>query len=353
MSLIVKPGELFAARACLLSLLVLLASGCTINITRYTDGPLTQYLQQPIPPPSRPIARTVSLEKVIYQTAANLKATMISDLVAQEIYIMPEDVGAKVRSVMNLDQAYSKDSTYQALNIIAENRTKARHMWAGASKQTAPTVNVSGHSTSAYIKRQESMATEAYKKGDYLAGNIHSTAAASSIQSKASVERTLATADLLFSSLNALAAAGEAMIKDEFIRLRRWIESESGAIGGAAPEGTHLSVFFLQFFDAESFQLDSRIRVAVYMVLTDRDGKSISVLKGSDILNCEGECNLFQPKSTAKLLVITQNSADVQQKLWTADGRQNLDARGFDALSGVYQYLLIKHGLRELGEMAR
>ena len=328
--------------------LSVLTSSCTFNITRYTDGPLTQYLSEPIPQINQPIARTLSLEKVMFQTAASLKATMISDMVAREIYFMPEDLGRNVKSILNLDKEYSKDSTYQALNLIARNRAEARQMWSGTTSQTVSSGLVNRQPAKAYIQRQENRAKEAYNKGDYLAGDIHNSAAMNAMKIDQSFSQAQASVDLTFGVLNSLAAAGEALIKNEFIKLRNWIEFESGAIGNKAPEGSHLSVFFLQFFDAKSFQLDSRNRVAVFLVLTDINGRSTSILEGSDILNCEGECNLFQPKPSARLFEQEAHSADVQQQLWTPEGVQYLIDNGFDTLSGIYQYLLVQHGLQKL-----
>ena len=91
-----------------------------------------------------------------------------------------------------------------------------------------------------------------------------------------------------------------------------------------------------------------RNRVAIFLVLLDKNGKSTSILEGSDILVCEGECNLFQPKPTAKVFEKQAQSADVQQQLGTPEGFQYLTDNGFDGLSGIYQYLLLQHGLQKL-----
>lgn len=334
-------------------LLLAMTSGCAFNVTRYTDGPLTDYLAQPVPRLDRPIARTVSLEKVMFQTAASMEATMISDMVAREIYFLPEEVGEQVKRELQLDRHYDAAATYKALNTVARNRAQARHMWDG---ETAPVPTVTANtsqSTVTYVRRQESMAKAAYDKGDYLAGDIHNSAATNALMIDQSFSQAQATVTTGFAVLNAMAAAGEALIKDDFIRLRNWIVSESGAIGDQAPAGNHLSVFFLQFFDAESFQLDSRNRVAVFLVITDHDGNSISVLEGSDILNCEGECNLFQPRPTAQVFDKQYHSADVQQQLWTPEGFQYLNDNGFDPVSGIYQYFLLQHGLRKLSAQIR
>lgn len=331
-------------------IVLLLNSGCTINMTRYSDGPLTEYLKEPIPRLHKPIAQTLSLEKVTFQTAFGFKATMISDIVAREIYFMPEDVGRQVKEKLNLDKEYSKEATYKALNILARNRTQARHMRSGETMQAVTTTNVSSAWTESYIKRHESMAKLAYKKGDYLGGDIHNSAATNTMRIDQSFGQAQAAVGATFAVLNSMAAVGEELIKTEFIGLRNWIEFESGAIGEQAPKGSHLSLFFLRFFDAESFQLDSRNRVAVFMVLTGSSGKTISVLEGSDILNCEGECNLFKPKPTARVFEQQDHSADVQRQLWSPDGHEYLNGNGFDALGGIYQYLLLQHGLHKLSK---
>ncbi len=64
--------------------------------SRYTDGPLTGYSKQPIPKLERPLARTLSLELVAYNTASSDKALMVSDHVGRDLYILPGDVGEEV-----------------------------------------------------------------------------------------------------------------------------------------------------------------------------------------------------------------------------------------------------------------
>ena len=326
----------------------LVASGCSFNVTRYTDGPLTQYLSEPIPKLDRPIARTLSVEKISYQTAGGMKATMISDVVGREIYILPAEVGVEVKNTLDLDKEYSKKATYTALNVLAKNKSKARHMWNNSNPNVAQPMLTSTSSTPQYIRRQESMAKAAYAKGDYLAGDIHNSAATNAMMIDQSFSQAQASVNLAFSMLNAAGAMGETLIKDEFLKVRNWLEVESGAIGSKAPEGSHLTVFFLQFFDAKAFQLDSRNRVAVYMILLDKNGNASSVLEGSDILNCEDECNLFQPKPTARVFQKETQSPDVQAKFWTPEGNRYLLDNGFDAISGFYQYVLLNHGLEQL-----
>jgi hypothetical protein len=347
----IMPHSLFSVIVTMI--LLTASSGCAFNVTRYTDGPLTQYLSQPIPKLNRPIARTVSLEKITYQTAGGMKATMISDLVNREIYILPAEVGIEVKKILDLDRQYSKKATYAALNVLAENRTKARHMWRKNNPNIAQSSVTSNSNTSQYILNQESMAKDAYTRGDYLGGDIHNSAATNALMINQSFGQAQATVGAAFSLLNAAASAGEALIKEDFLELRKWFEVESGAIGVAAPEGSHLAVFCLQFFDAEAFQLDSRNRVVVYLVLTDKNGQSTSVLEGSDILNCEGECNLFQPKPTAKVFNQADHSPDVKARLWTPEGSRYLLDNGFDAVSGFYQYILVNHGLAKLSKLAK
>lgn len=332
-----------ASHGLIIICLLLFLSAC--SFTRYTDGPLTHYLTQPLPKLSKPIAQTFSLEKISYQTAQNMKAVMISDLVNREIYLLPEHIGKEVKGILKLDEKYNKKATYRALNLIAKNRAKARHLRSTKSMPSAPP---SIASSSDYIRRQESMAKNAYKKGDYLKGNIHSSAASNAIKIDQSFARAQSAVNVSFSLLNAMAIAGEALIKRDFMRLHRWIEQESGAINKNAPRGSHLSVFFLQFFDAESFQLDSRNRVAVYLVLTQKNGKTKTILEGSDILVCEGKCDLFTPKSTAKTFVKTHHSQDIKDQLWTPKGTKYLTQNGFDPVSGFYQFVLLKHALKKL-----
>lgn len=328
-------------------------TGCSLNVTRYTDGPLTRYLKEPIPTLDRPVARSLSLEKVTYLTSANYKGTMISDLVAREIYILPADVGREVDGLLQMDDAFSEDATIRALNTIAENRAKARSMWGGAGGPAIPPARVTDANTVRYIQRHESMAREAYNKGNGLQGNIHTSAAMNAMTIDQSFQRTMATLDFISVSAGALKAVGESLIKDDFNDTRDWLERESGAIGDAAPEGSHLGVFFLRYFDAKAWQFDSRNRVAVLLMLTGKGGEITSVLEGSDILICEDECNLFQPKPTARISVQTDQSADVQRQLWTAEGQKELTGNGFDLIGGLYQYILLQHGLQKLSKATR
>lgn len=322
-------------------------SACSLKMSRYSDGPLTEYLTQPIPKLDKPLARTLSLEVVDYQTAANMKGIMISDLVAREIYILPATVGSEVDTILQMDAEFSEKATLDALNVIAKNRSKARNISGSGSPQPMPdTIGTS----SQYVKNQERLAQEAYRNGDYLKGNIHNSAAMNSLMIDQSFAQAQSTVNLGFAILGAAQAAGEALIKKDFNNMRHWIAFESGAIGPEAPEDTHLSVFFLQYFDAKSFQLDSRMRVAVLLVLLKNQERSALVLEGSDILFCEDECNLFQPKPTAKLIVKEALSGDVRSAMWTNEGLTNLNANGFDNVSGIYQYILLQHGLKKLSQ---
>ncbi len=342
------------SRLLFLLILVLMesvTSGC--SITRYTDGPLTQYLAEPIPKLNKPIARSLSLEKVEYNTAGGMEGIMISDLVAREIYLVPEDVGREVKKLLKLDEEFSKEATYAALNTLAKNRAKARQVGSNKTALTPPSTITANTSTERYIQSHERMAKEAYRKGDYLRRDIHASAAMNARMIDQSFAQAQASVDLAFGVLGAMAAAGKAIITNDFIKLRNWIEFDSGAIGTEAPKGSHLSVFLLRFFDAKSFQLDSRNRVAVFLVLIDKNGVSKSVLEGSDILVCEKECNLFQPKPTAKVVEKPDHSEDVQKQYWTAEGTQYLGASGFDATSGFYEYILLQHGLKKLSKDLR
>lgn len=284
----------------------------------------------------------------MYNTAGGMKAFMISDLVAREIYILPKDVGREVKKQLKLDDEFSKKATYDGLNTIAKNRAKARHISGNKTAKTAPSTITPNPRTEKYILRQENMAKEAYKQGDYLKGNIHTSGAMNAMVIDQSFQQAQASVDMTFSILGGMKAVGEALIKNDFIKLRNWIEFNSGAIGSQAPEGNHLSVFVLRFFDAKSFQLDSRNRVAVFMVLTDKNGGLTSVLEGSDILNCEGECNLFQPKPTARVFETSTQSQDVQEQLGTREGIDYMLDNGFDPVNGFFDYILLQHGLQKL-----
>ena len=327
-----------------LGMMVILTAGCNLQLSRYSDGDLTTYFQQPIPKLNAPLARTMSLEVVKYQTAANLKATMISDVTAREIYVLPKEIGKKVEEQLLLDEAFDEEATLEALNIIAKGRAKARSIHGGKLKNTssAPASNDS------YVTHHSELASEAYAKGDYLKGNIHNTAAMNSIRINSAFARAQATADVSFAVLGAMAAAGESIIKNEFNRTRTWIEKSSGAVSEEAPEDRHLSIFLFQFFDAQKFKLDSRNRVAVLLVLTGKDGIIDMVLEGSDVMVCSKECDQFGIKPTASLIDPKQYSADIKTNLFEQEGLNRLKANGFDWISGIYQYVLLHQGLKKL-----
>lgn len=337
-----------AGRVACAPLALLLVSGCAFNVTRYTDGPLTAYLSQPLPRIERPLAQTLSLEMIEFQTAGGFKGVLISDLVAREIYLLPEEVGLEAKRRLDLDAEFDAGATYQTLNYLARSRQQARHMQTGAAVPAMSTATATSNYTRAYVDRQSAFAREAYAGGDYLKGDIHNSAAINAMQIDQAFAGAQASVDLAFAALGGLAAAGRALYQSEYNGMRAWLETQSGAIGPAAPQGRHLSVYLLQFFDAEAFQLDSRNRVAVLLVLTDENGESKTVLEGSDILNCEDQCNLFQPKPTAAVLPATGNSEDIQRLLFTEPGNRQMLDNGFDALSGFYWYILLHHGLQKL-----
>lgn len=326
-------------------LILPIINGWSVKISRFSDGNLTEYFNQPIPKLQQPLATSLSLEVVTYQTAASMKGTIVSDLAFREIYFLPKDIGKEVEELLQLDEEFSDEATINALNVIAIGRSVARALH---GSQSIPEISTSSASSNHYIEVQSQMAKEAYAKGDYLGGDIHNAAAANSIAINAAFGRTTASANLAFSVLGAMAAAGEAMIKASFNKTHSWLEFSSGAIGKKVDKERHLSVFLFQFFDAKKFNLDSRMRIAVMLVLTDEDGNVYTVLEGSDLLTCGGKCKLFTPKPTAKLIDITTWSADVKEQLGTKEGLKYLNSNGFDNLSGIYQYLLLQQGLLKL-----
>ncbi len=326
-------------------LILSIINGWSVKISRFSDGNLTEYFHQPIPKLHQPIATSLSLEVISYQTASNMKGMMVSDLGAREIYFLPKDVGKEVEELLQLDEEFSDEATINALNVIAIGRSKARALH---GLKSTPEIATSSVNSNHYIEVQSQMAKEAYAKGDYLSGDIHNAAAASSMIIAAAFGRTTASVNLTFSVLGAMAAVGEALIKASFNNIHNWLEFSSGAIGEKVDKERHLSVFLFQFFDAEKFKLDGRMRIAVMLVLTDEDGNVYTVLEGSDLLTCGGKCKLFTPKPTAKLIDITTWSEDVKEQLGTKEGLKYLNKNGFDNLSGIYQYLLLQQGLLKL-----
>jgi hypothetical protein len=62
---------------------------------------------------------------------------------------------------------------------------------------------------------------------------------------------------------------------------------------------------------------------------------------------------LFKPKPTAKLFEKTTQSGDIQNLYLTKEGIDKLNAKGFDNISGIYQYVLLKHGLKKLTDATK
>ncbi len=326
-------------------LILSIINGWSVKISRFSDGNLTEYFHQPIPKLHQPIATSLSLEVISYQTASNMKGMMVSDLGAREIYFLPKDVGKEVEELLQLDEEFSDEATINALNVIAIGRSKARALHGGKG---LPEISAASSGSDQYVELQSQLAKEAYAKGDYLGGDIYNAAAANRLAINAAFGRTTASVNLAFGVLGAMAAAGEAMIKAKFNNLHNWLEFSSGAIGPGASENRNLSIFFFQFFDAERFKLDSRMRIAVLLVLTDEAGTTTSILEGSDLLTCGGKCKLFTPKPTAQLIDHTKWSDDVKKQLATKEGLKYMTTNGFDTLSGIYQYLLLQQGLLKL-----
>jgi hypothetical protein len=326
-------------------------AGCTLNINRYTDGPLTGYLDEPVPQLSAPLARTLSLERVTYNTASGDAGTMISDLTAREIYILPSAVGREVGRILKLDDSFDPTATVAALNKIAEKRSEARA--AGTIRKLGTFRDVDPAESTASSRRQQALAAEAYARGDHVEGDIRSAAAGAFLKTRQPYMATQQDQSLAYNVVGLAGAAGQAMVKSEFETLRVWLERSSGAIAETAPAGSHLSVFFLSYFDAKRFQLDSRVRVAVYLVLTDASGEMRRVMEGSDVLVCEDQCDLFAPKPSARYYDETALANETQELVSSYAGMRKLETMGFVNPGGNYQYLLLTHGLQKLAESQR
>ncbi|MEM7365425.1 MAG: hypothetical protein AAF525_15495 [Pseudomonadota bacterium] len=326
---------------------MLALTGCGISITRYSEGPLTEYLSSPLPVIEHPIAQSVSLETIDYNTAAGLKGMMISDLVAAETYVLPKSTGRESREALALDEPISEESILKALNIIARDRAKARSAM-GLGKLGDVTTVQNDNSVNQYVEQQQQAAEEAWEKGDYLQGNIHSSAASNSLLIQQSAARTQAAAGLMFATLDAMAAAGEVLRTTEYLNLRNWLITQSGAISPDADDGNHLSVFLLRFFDAQKFKLDSRSRIVVYAVLTDAQGVQYPVLEASDFMVCQNECDQYGLRSTTTPMAFDGHHPDIQDRFFTPEGGKALDRSGFAFHIGYFDSLLLLHALEKL-----
>ena len=93
--------------------------------------------------------------------------------------------------------------------------------------------------------------------------------------------------------------------------------------------------------------------MTAYLVLTDENGATTSVLEGSDLISCADKCSVFHPKPGAVLFDRTTQSADVQQKFYTGAGNQTIIKNGFDGYGGFYQYILMRQGLGKLSNAVK
>lgn len=337
-----SPGNILTGYVVLLSFL---SSGCSINAVRYSDGSLTDYFQQPIPKLQQPLASTVGLKSAIYYTPAGMKGSFHTDLSPNNNFTLPDEVGTQVKALLQLERGYSKETTIAALNAIAK-------AWANSRTENTPQslTNISSGDagSSRFIDRQSQMASEAYRNGDYLTANTHVSAMEGSIAFQRGVATGTAVMNATISGLTAMSIAGAEMQTNDFNRLHSWLLTGSGAIGPAAPKNQHLDVFFFRFLDGEMFSTDSRMRVAVMLVLLDENGIVDSVVEGSDVLNCNNKCSRLMPGPTARVMNKSTDSTEVQKELWSQEGWEYLTGNGFDRVGGLYQYLLLQQGLRKL-----
>jgi hypothetical protein len=320
--------------------------GC--SFTRYADGPINDQLQQPLPELRQPLARTFGTEVVSYNTAGGLKAIDIGDLTGREMYVLPADLGRKVDDALSLDDGFDEASTAKALNLIFAQKVAARRD-AGIELAPPPTDRLNPTSAQ-YVERHHARAKEYYAHRDYLRGNVHMGAAMNVASIDASFAAAQSTAQTSFAIFGAAAALGEAIVESEFEQLRAWISEESGAVGPAAPAGTHLSVFVLEFFDAKWGGVESRQRVAAHVMLTRADGSSVESLQGSDLMLCSNECDVFPLNPRAKPFDLSTSPPDVRKLYGSPEGLEYMNERGFDNATGIYAYLLLKHGLKVLAE---
>jgi len=328
-------------------LLSVLSSGCAINPVSYSDGKLTDYFHQPIPKLRQPLAATLSFESATFYTPAGMRGSFHTNLSPGNNYTLPDAVGKQVNALLQLERGYSEETTIAALNAIAKT-------WAETRTENTPrsftTASVGSVDSSQFVERQSQMASEAYSKGDYLTGNTHVSAMEGSIAFQRGVAAGSAVLNSTVSMLSAMAAAGATMQTDNFNRLHSWLLTESGAIGPGVSASRHLDVFFFRFLDGKAFSTDSRMRVAVMLVLLDEGSIVDRVMEGSDVLTCNNECTRLRPKPASRKMDKSKDSTDVQNELWAKEGLNNLIGNGFDMVGGLYQYLLLQQGLQKLSK---
>lgn len=261
--------------------------GCSFTFSRYVDGPLAGYIEQPLPKLRGPIARELSFEWVRFNTAGGYSGLVVNDRAIPKVRTLSDKVGYRIAQLLEMNREYSDRATAEALALFNEH--------GGRLGAAAPPEHLRGGG-----------------------------------------------------ALQTLQVAGLALISADYDSLRRWIETRSGAIGRGAPPGSRLRIVMLQFMDGQPFRLDSRTRVASLMIL-ERDGeRSIAVLEGSDVQICINSCDLFPRKPTSSLLDARRASPEVREKVLFPDGLKARNAEGFDNVAGVYQYILLHHGLSRL-----
>ena len=280
-------------RVCHLAALVAIAamSGCSFAVSRHVDGPLAGYLEEPLPRLAAPLARELSFEWVSFNTAGGYSALVVSDRTNREVKILSEKVGYRIAQLLEMDRPYSHQATLAALGLLAEH---------GGRSPVSSNV-------------------------DRMGGG---------------------------GALVAAGQAGVAATSAQYSQLRRWIESKSGAIGPGAPAGSRLTVVMLRFFDSRKFKLDSRVRVAVLMVLESAGRRSLSILEGSDVQTCINDCDLFPLKPTSERIDLRAASTDIRQEVLGIEGVKAREAEGFDGVAGIYHYVLLHHGLAGLARTA-
>ena len=266
--------------------------------------------------------------------------------------MIPEEIGKKVRSTLNFDKPFNKETQEIILDFIANSLMSAKRNLGSKSLVSIVSDNDGSPDIARYVYQKEQMAQEARKKGEFLKAINHTNAAINAITIDSATRRAQSSVDLYFALSDALSqAAGEAIRFEVYKNRKRWIETQSGAVGEDAPAGNHLNIIFFSFRDIKSFNLDGRGNVAVVLAVTNPQGDYSEIINGSNYSTCRDECSWFQPVSTS--IPMTENEISDHYKQYYYEKPVEYDyLLRYDLAYAPYMYYipLLDHAISQFIE---
>jgi len=322
-------------------------------IKYYSEGPTTEYLSQPLPKLTKPIAQSLSLTTINVYNGIDNRCNYISDKTGGKLVILP-GLEKELKATLHLERQYSDKTVMAAINVVSKKIYELSASGTTKDSVAPAALNTQGKiaSNENYIKGQEDMAKRAASKGDYLSANIHQGAAMNSIAINQSFERAQAGANLGASITNLLFSfdANDAKKSNENVYQGKyiWIEKQSGAIGAQASADYHLDVYLFKFVGWDGDINEYRARNAVYLALSNKSGIVKTVMEGADMLICKNNCSGQKLRSNSVLVDNKMLSNDVRNYYFPAPGWETLQNTGFLAFPGFSQFVLLHHALEKL-----